>query len=130
MKKNFLLLILPLALLIGGCQKNEYVVPNKTILTTVSPGKWISSNGGRSYSANINMPEIDDYFNEHSGVLVYVSFGSVDYEAIPQVFEGISFRYITRPGVLVVTIESSDGLDNIDPPLDPMDVKVVLIESN
>ena len=129
MKKALSLLILSIVLVISACEKTEYVVPNRTIVTLVNPGDWRSTNGGRSYEASIDMPEIDEYFNENGAAIVFVSFGEVPYEQIPQVFKGVSYRYSTRPGQIVLSLESATGEGTINPPGDAMDVKIILIDS-
>jgi hypothetical protein len=127
MKKSILLLAL-FVLVMGSSCKKEQIVPNRTIITTLSSGNWIKLNGGKSYTASINMPEIDNYFNDYGGVLVYVSFENGTYEQIPQVYNGVSYSYLTRSGQIVIEIQSSDGLAVISPP-GSIKVKIVLIES-
>ncbi len=112
---------------LSACKK-EYYVPNRTIITELRPGNWVSSNGGRQYTAAIDMPELTNEFNERGGVLVYVSFSDRTYEQIPQVYDGISYSYITRPGQIVMEIQASDGTSVITPP-GSMTVKIVLVES-
>jgi len=129
MKKiHLLLLMLPLVTLLSSCEKKEYIVPNRTIITELRPGNWITSDNGRTYSAAIDMPEIDNYFNERGGVLLYVSFGSQTYEQLPQVYNGVAYSYSTQPGQIVIDIQSSDGIEVINPP-GSMTIKIVLIES-
>ena len=48
-------------LVLTGCKK-EKVVPNRTILTTLTSGNWIPLDGGSTYTASIAVPEIDSYF--------------------------------------------------------------------
>jgi hypothetical protein len=127
MKKTILLLVL-FVLVMGSACKKEQIVPNRTILTTLNPGSWIKLNGGKSYKAAIDMPEIDNYFNDYGGVLVYVSFETGTYEQIPQVYNGVSYSYVTRSGQIVIEIQSSDGQAIISPP-GSLKVKIVLIES-
>jgi len=127
MKKTILLLVL-FVLVMGSACKKEQIVPNRTILTTLNPGSWIKLNGGKSYTASIDMPEIDNYFNDYGGVLVYVSFETGTYEQIPQVYNGVSYSYVTRSGQIVIEIQSSDGQAIISPP-GSLKVKIVLIES-
>lgn len=103
-------------------------MPNRTIITTLSSGSWVQSNGGRTYTAAIDMPEIDNYFNDHGGVLVYISFDSGTYEQVPQVYNGVSYSYITRTGQIVLEIQSSDGIGTVTPP-GTVKVKIVLIDS-
>lgn len=105
------------------------VVPNRTIITTLTSGSWAQSNGGRNYTAAIDMPEIDNYFNDHGGVLVYISFDNgATYEQVPQVYNGVSYSYITRSGEIVMEIQSSDGIGTVTPP-GTVRVKIVLIDS-
>lgn len=73
MKRHFALLAL-FVLFMGASCKKEQIVPNRTVITTLTSGNWIKLNGGRSYTASINMPEIDNYFNDYGGILVYISF--------------------------------------------------------
>ena len=122
--------IIPLFLIlfaVSGCTK-EYVVPNRTIITELSGSDWRSNNQGRSFAAEIDMPEIDDYVNEHHGVLVYISFGDRTYEQVPQVYNGVSYSYYTAPGKMVLELQSSDGISTVNPP-GSMTVKIVLVES-
>ena len=127
MKKPIILFALFVLVLSAGCKK-EQIVPNRTILTTLNSGNWIKLDGGRSYSASINMPEINNYFNDYGGILVYVSFETGTYEQIPQVYNGVSYSYLTRSGQIVIEIQSSDGLAVVTPP-GSVKVKIVLIES-
>lgn len=127
MKKSVFLFAMIVLLLGAGCKK-VYVVPNRTIFATLSPGNWTKLDGGRSYTASINMPEIDDYFNDYGAVLAYISFDNGIYEQIPQVYNGVSYSYISRFGKIVLEIQSSDGLGTVTPP-GSVKVKVVLIES-
>ncbi|HEY1010159.1 MAG TPA: hypothetical protein VGE58_08620, partial [Daejeonella sp.] len=69
MKRSLIFMCLSLVLVAAGCKK-EMVVPNRTIITTLNSGSWVPNDGGRTYTAAIDMPEIDDYFNERGGVLV------------------------------------------------------------
>ncbi len=127
MKKSLLFISVLFIITASACKK-ESVVPNRTIVYTLNSADWETSNGGRTYTAAIDMPEIDDYFNEYGGVLVYVSFGDNVNEQIPQVYNGVSYSYITVPGQIVLEVQSSDGAGTITPP-GRMKVKIVLIPS-
>jgi hypothetical protein len=127
MKRSLIFMCLSLVILAAGCKK-EMIVPNRTIITTLNSGSWIQNNGGRTYTAAIDMPEIDNYFNDHGGVLVYISFDNGTYEQVPQVYNGVSYSYITRTGQIVMEIQSSDGIGTVTPP-GTVKVKIVLIES-
>ena len=103
-------------------------MPNRTIITTLNFGNWVQNAGGRTYTAAINMPEIDNYFNDHGAVLVYISFENGTYEQVPQVYNGVSYSYITRTGQIILEIQSSSGLGTVTPP-GTVKVKIVLINS-
>jgi len=127
MNKSLFLFAMSIMLLGAGCKK-EYIVPNRTIFATLSPGNWIKLDGGRSYTASISMPEISNNFNEYGAVLVYISFENGVYEQIPQVYNGVSYSYVSRSGKIVLEIQSSDGLGTVTPP-GSVKVKIILIES-
>ena len=127
MKRSLIFICLSLIIFIAGCKK-EMIVPNRTIITTLNSGNWVQNSGGRTYTAAINMPEIDNYFNDHSAVLVYISFENGTYEQVPQVYNGVSYSYITRTGQIILEIQSSSGLGTVTPP-GTVKVKIVLINS-
>ena len=126
--KAALIFLFSIALVTSSCKKVEYV-PNRTIVINLPSGTWIPLNGGRSYTAAINVPELDNYINERGGVLVYLSFGDNTYEQIPQVYNGDSFSFVTRPGQVVLETQRYDGQGIVDRPIN-MSVKIVLIESD
>jgi len=116
----------------SSCTK-KYITPNtnKTIQFTVKSAAWTTTDGGKTYSATINVQEINNVFNEIGGVLVYFSFTDGVYEQVPEVYQGISYSYThnANPGSLVLYAQSSDGLTPIAPP-DDMVLKLLLIDSN
>jgi hypothetical protein len=120
--------LLPALLLLPSCKK-QYIVPNKTIIVELSSGSWIPLNNGKSYTAAISVPELDNYMNERGGVLVYVSFGDNTYEQIPQLYNGDAYSFVTRPGQIVLEAQRYDGIGLVFPPGN-MTVKIVLIESD
>lgn len=130
MKKHLTLLLLPLLFLAASCQKNEnVVVPNRTILVDIKPTDWKSEDGGKTFYANIPMPEITPDFNDWSAVLFYLSFEDQVYEQVPQVYNGITYRYTMEPGDIYIDIQSSLGDEVISPPGQVIRAKIILIES-
>ncbi len=101
MKKSVFLFAMSIMVLSAGCKK-EYIFPNRTVFVTLNPGNWIKLDGGRTYTASINMPEIDTNFHEYGGILVYISIDNSTYEQIPQVYNGVSYTYLSRSGQIVV----------------------------
>ncbi len=114
----------------SSCTK-KYITPNpnQTIQFTVKSGAWTTADGGKTYSATLDAPEIDSYFNDHGGVLVYFSFTDGVYEQVPEVYQGIAYSYTHNKGSLALYAQSSDGITPIAAPDDTV-VKLVLIESN
>lgn len=127
--KKLLLLLLPILFLAGSCKKTEVILPNKTIVINLTSGNWIQINGGKSYTTAINVPELNDYMNERGGILAYISFGSRTYEQIPQVYDGDSYSYVTRPGQVVLEVQRYDGLGVVKAP-GTVTVKIILINSD
>src|SRR3982750_1633803 len=112
----------------SSCTK-KYITPNpnQTILLNVKSTDWTTDDGGKTYSAVIPMPEIDSYFNDHGGVLVYFSFTDGVYEQIPETYQGISYSYTHNPGYIAVYAQASDGVSTITSP-DAATVKLVLVD--
>ncbi len=114
----------------SSCTK-QYVTPNQnqTILITVNSSDWKTTDGGITWSAVVSTPEIDSYFNDHGGVLVYFSYSNGVYEQIPEVYQGVSFSYTHNQGSLALYAQSADGITPTSRPLD-LTLKLVLIASN
>ena len=128
--KLTLFFVLPLLVLISACKKNDSVViPNQTITTNIRSSDWVSSTDQKTWSANIQMPEITSGVFDTDGVLVYVSYSNGLYEAIPSVYNGLSYSYTYSPGNIDIDVQ--DALADITinrPPA--VNVKVVLIPSS
>ncbi|MDB5089059.1 MAG: hypothetical protein JWR09_3053 [Mucilaginibacter sp.] len=111
----------------SSCTKN-YVTPNQTILIDVKSTDWTTTDGGLTYSAVIDAPEIDSYFNDHGGVLLYLSFTDGVYEQIPEVYQGISYSYTHNTGSIALYAQSATGTSVISRP-DVSVLKFLLIDS-
>lgn len=129
--KLYLALLVPLLLFFSSCQKNEYidVVENRTIIVNIPASSWRSDNGGRSFFATVDMPEVTNEFNERGGVLVYLTFGNRTYEQLPQVYKGISYRFTSSPGRIDLELERAEGNLTIEPPAQTITAKIILVES-
>jgi hypothetical protein len=128
MKRYLALLILPIMLLATSCTKTTNVVPNQTVFANISSSTWTTSDGGKTYSAIVSVPQIDNYFNQHGGVLVYVTFGNNTYEQLSETYNGIAYSYSHNVGQVEIDIQSSNGTSTITPP-GSLGVKIVLVES-
>jgi len=130
MKKILSVVCVIVAFAASSCTK-QYITPNpnQSMLINVASSTWTTTDGGKTYQSVINSPEIDSYFNDHGGVLVYFAFTSGVYEQVPEVYQGISFSYTYNQGSLALYAQASDGVTVIQPPADLV-MKLVLIPSN
>lgn len=95
----------------------------------ITPSDWTTDNNGLSYTADINIPELDDVIYQNGAVLVYLSFSGTDYyEALPEVFDGIAYGAIHSSGYVGVDISSVSG-DAINAPTQNISAKIVLIDA-
>jgi hypothetical protein len=129
MKKILFFLCFTMVVIASSCKK-EYITnatPNQTILFTVATSAWKLSTDGKSYYAVVSTPEIDSYFNNNGGVLVYFSITSGVFEQVPEVYNGVSYSYTHNPGSVVLYAQSYDGVTPIVP--QALTLKLVLIPS-
>ena len=96
---------------------------------TIQPSNWTTSNNGLSYTAQLQIPELDNVIYQSGGVLVYLSFDGTDYyEALPEVFDGITYGAIHSNGYVGIDISALSG-DPINPPTQTISAKVILIDA-
>jgi hypothetical protein len=130
--KKLLILFLGLSILgVSGCRKvvNEYYdTPNKTVYYTINANTWVTSDGGKTYTANLTFQNTDIYVNTSDGVLVYISFANGVYEPVPQTYFGISYSYEVDNQRVRLRIQSSDGVGTITAP-GSISAKLILIPS-
>lgn len=134
MKSLLLLPMLMLGVLFTSCKKEEIiqqevVIPNRTILFEVKASTWQFDSQTKTYFAEIPIDELDEYANQNSGILVYISSDKVTYEAIPDVFNGSTFVYSYTAGSLFLEVQGADG-STINPPSSTIYAKVVIVESD
>lgn len=132
MKNLFFLSALPL-FIFSSCKKETTVVEQVdqafSAVYNIAPGDWTTTNGGLSYSAGLEVPELDQTIYQNGAVLVYLSFaGSSFYEALPQVFDGITYGAIHGNGYVNIDISALSG-EAIDPPGKTVSAKVILIDA-
>ena len=130
MKKLLSILSFAMVVLVLSSCTKKYITPNpnQTILIDIAQSKWALSTDGKSYYYVVDAPEIDSYFNDNGGVLVYFSFTKGVYEQIPEVYNGISYSYTHNKGSLVLYAQSPDGNTPIKP--DPLTLKLLLLSSS
>lgn len=130
MKRLFLLSALPL-FIFSSCKKEvtEQVNQAFSAVYDIAPGDWTTSNGGLSYSAELDIPELDNIIYQDGAVLVYFSFsGTSYYEALPQVFDGITYGAIHGNGYVSIDMSALSG-NPINPPGQTVSAKIILIDA-
>ena len=132
MKKLFLLSALSI-LVLASCKKEvtevQQVNQAFSAIYTIPPGSWVSNDNGLSYTAQIDIPELDNTLYQKGAVLVYLSFSGTSYfEALPEVFDGITYGVIHSTGYVGVDISALSGA-TINPPGQNISAKVILIDA-
>ncbi len=132
MKRLFLLSALSL-LMLSSCKKEitevQQVNQAFSAVYDIAPGSWTTSNGGLSYSAELDIPELDNVIYQDGAVLVYLSFsGTSYYEALPQVFDGITYGAIHGNGYVSIDMSALSG-NPINPPGQTVSAKIILIDA-
>jgi hypothetical protein len=125
-----ILFVAVIAIGLSSCKKT-YITPNpnRTIIYDVPVSSWVLSDDGRSYySVMDDLPEIDSYFNENGGVLIYFNFNQGVYEQAPYTFNNVAYSYTHETGTIVLYAQTPNGVTPIKP--DAMKVKIILIDSD
>ncbi len=124
-----ILFIAVVAIGLSSCKKT-YITPNpnRTIIYDVPTSSWVLSSDGKSYYAILDdLPEIDSYFNENGGVLIYFNFNQGVYEQAPYTFNNVAYSYTHETGNIVLYAQTPNGVTPVLP--DAMKVKIILIDS-
>jgi hypothetical protein len=121
-----------MTLLISACTKTvtqvEQVDQAFSTIYTLNPAGWGSSDGGFSYSTSMTVPELDQSMLENGAIVVFLSFDNgVNYEAIPEVFDGISYGALHSLNQITLDLHAVDG-SKITAPAAAILAKVVLIQ--
>jgi hypothetical protein len=122
-----------LAVTLAACTKQDspqpVVTPNpaKSATYDIAPGDWTTQDS-LTYTATLDVPELDQAIYDHGAVLVYLSFVDNIYEAIPEVFSNISYGTYHSVGSVSVDFYAEPGFI-ADPPTADVYAKVVLISA-
>lgn len=121
--------LLSFGMLFPSCTKEEVVIPNKTIFVDVTPDMWELVPASNTYQVAIDMPELDTYASDANSVQVDLSFNDgASYEALPQVYGGVTYLYSYGPGTLYLDVQTADGVEPVRLNSTIL-VKIVLIAS-
>lgn len=116
---------------ITACKKTEVQQVNQAFsaVYSLAASGWTTSDGSLSYSTTLDVPEIDDIIQQGGGVIVYISFDNgANYEALPEVFDGIAYGAVHAKGSVTIDLFAIDG-GTITPPGSTILAKVVLIDA-
>ncbi len=130
MKKIFLFSAIAL-FIFSSCRKDVTQQVNQAFsaVYTITPSNWSTNNNGQSFTAQLNIPEIDNNIYQNGAVLVYISFAGTNYyEALPEVFDGITYGAIHSPGYVSIDISAISGA-LISAPTQNISAKVILIDA-
>jgi len=119
MKKYLLLLLCTVTLGLSSCKK-EVIVPessNRTILLDIRPEEWQVSGDRLGFYKDISVPENTPYFNNNGHVVVSMAFDNPDvFEGLPQVYQGVTYRYSAEPNIVTVYVGNANGSTAARPP--------------
>src|SRR5471030_1445399 len=116
---------------VSSCTK-QYITPNpnQTVYADLTSTGWTTytdGNGSKSYTASINVNQLDPASAKYDGVIVSISYdGGTTYEQLPEVYGGTSFSYTYNAGNVSLFAQSPDGGTAILP-TDPIKVKIILV---
>jgi len=132
MKKLTILMLCIATLGLASCKKDTIVQPGNAILTVVkdiSPNAWVLSNDGKTFTADISVPEIDQYHIDNEGTLVYISYNSgASYIALPFVYNVDAYSFEVYKGGVSIDVQSSDYQATTPiKPTSTVRVKIVLV---
>ncbi|AYL93803.1 hypothetical protein [Mucilaginibacter celer] len=125
MKKILTLICCTIVLAATSCKK-EYVTtaPSATTIFDTTPAFVRDADDPNRYTTTLSVPEITDYYNNHGAVLVYLEDNGT-FEQLPDVYGGVSYRFVYETGKLYIDAQSSDGSLPAKP--NPLKIKIVLV---
>ncbi|QHS55664.1 hypothetical protein GWR56_08975 [Mucilaginibacter sp. 14171R-50] len=134
MKKLLSILCVSVILLTAAsCKKETVIGPsnNFTVVKTVNASDW-SDFDANTLSVDLNVPQLDNDYNESGAVLVYISYDNnthdAPWEQIPETFDGEAFSFTHNPGHVTLYKQRSSG-SGAPNDTDRIFVKIVLIDS-
>jgi hypothetical protein len=101
-------------------------------IVSIAPSTWQLTSDSTRLTADIPVPEIDQYMYNNGGVLVYLQFEQGKWEALPETFLGLTYTYTHDQGGVTINIYEAYG-GTINPntlPNAPINAKIVLIDAD
>ncbi|WP_256007186.1 hypothetical protein [Pedobacter deserti] len=133
MRNLILLLLCTTTLGLVSCKKDTIIqeTSNRTIIFNIQPDQWVQSPDAGTYTATIDVPEIDQLNVDIEGVLVYLDHpvNKSSYIQLPYTYEGIAYSYEHYEGGIKIDIQRSVYSEDPLKPNVAIRMKVVLIPS-
>ena len=120
-------------LTLGSCTKNVTQVVDQAFSATysVASSSWTTSDAGKTYTVQLNVPEVDNVIVGSGGVVVYMSFDNgTTFEALPEVFEGVAYGTYHSNGTVSIDLTAPNHTDVVTPPAGTVLVKVVILDAS
>ncbi|RFZ91762.1 hypothetical protein D0C36_09905 [Mucilaginibacter conchicola] len=120
-----------LAVTVSSCKKETVISPdnNFSFVEQVPASRWTVFNSTTN-TVSIDVPEIDDYANEHYAILVYMALGdNAPWEQVPETYEGTAFSFTHNIGNVSIYQQNATGTGT---PVAPSNAyfKVVIVKAN
>jgi hypothetical protein len=130
MKKWLYPLLLLLVITGASCTKTtNQIIPNVTIVVDAQPNDWKYDAASKSYLITVSVSEIDNSTNQSDGVVVAMSRDGEQFEALPEVFNNVSFSYVYKPGTVWIQAQGVNG-STIQLPSGNVRFKITIIPAN
>lgn len=134
MKRSLLLLLCIATLGLASCKKETIIqeTPNRTFEYTIQPSQWTSNSNGLNFTAELDIPEIDQITLDDEGVLVYMDHPTIagSQIALPFVYDTNSYTFEIFNGGIAIDIQSSDKQATAPVrPTKPVKVKILVLPS-
>ncbi|MFT3825438.1 MAG: hypothetical protein QM731_16080 [Chitinophagaceae bacterium] len=123
------LVLMVAVIALPSCKKEVTQVVSQAFSATytIQPNQWSPVSGGSGYSTTLDVPELTSRFLGDGAVLVYLSFDNgASYEAIPEVFSGITYGTYHGVGYIGIDYSRLDG-GSVSLPGAAIRAKVVLL---
>ena len=125
-----------LILTMGACKKEVTQVVDQgfSAVYTVHASDFKTLDGGKTYTVNLNVPEVDKQIVDNGGVMVYLSLdGGDSFEALPEFFQTVAYGTFHQIGSVSVDLSAANHTDVITAPSDPSVgyflIKVVILDA-
>jgi hypothetical protein len=125
-------LLLMLCFSLGSCTKEVTNVVNQafSINFPIPANAWVRTTDGKGYTTSLNVPEITPNITDNGGVIVYLSFDGGDtYEALPEVFNGVSYGTYHGDGFVNIDLYSTTGGTLASPPGGSIQAKILIVDA-